>query len=342
MADLTLATRSTLPEGFLDVDARGLHRLLPTPTLIHLPGRRTPPLLVSILLHGDETVGLRALQTVLARHAHAELPRALSIYVGNVRAAAAGLRRLDDQPDYNRVWPGGELGETPEAAIARAVIAEMRARGVFASIDLHNNTGLNPLYACVTERDPRSLHLATLFSRTVIWFAQPTGTQVGAFAGICPSIAVECGKPGNAQGEARAAQLVEAALHLADLPEAGVPAHDIELFRTIGVVRVRPEVDFAFEPQQAKLAFDARIDHYNFRELAAGTRIGRVEGDALPITVFDDAGRSVGDQYFAIVGTNLVTLRPLMPAMLTTDVRAIRLDCLCYLMERASQAAGTG
>lgn len=337
MADLKLAIRSTLPAGFAEVDARELHRLLPAPTLIHLPGRRAPPLLVCILLHGNETVGLRALQTVLARYVHGELPRALSIYVGNVQAAAAGLRRLDEQPDYNRVWPGGDLSATAEAGVAHAVIDEMRARGVFASIDLHNNTGLNPLYACVTERNARHLHLATLFSRTVIWFAQPTGTQVGAFSAICPSIAVECGKPGNPEGEARAAQLVEAALHLAELPAVPVPAHDIDLFRTIGVVRVRPEVEFAFEPQQSALEFDPRIDHYNFRELAAGTRIGRVAGDTLPLAVVDDTGRPVTDEYFALAAGELVTARPLMPAMLTTDARAIRQDCLCYLMARAGQ-----
>jgi hypothetical protein len=340
MADLTLSVLTALPERFLTVSAGELANVLAGPTLIHLPGRRSPPVLVCILLHGNETVGLHAMQAVLHKYAGAELPRALSIYVGNVRAAAAGVRRLDDQPDYNRVWPGGATSDTLEAAVARTVIAEMRARGAFASLDLHNNTGLNPLYACVSSRDPHNLHLAALFSRTVVYFEQPAGTQVGAFAALCPAVAVECGKPGNADGEARAAQLVEAVLHLAEFPAAPVHAHDIDLFHTIGMVRVRADVEFAFSPAQAALVFDYRIDHYNFRELPSGTRFGRVTDalQALPLEVRDAAGRLVSERFFALREGVLSTAAPLMPAMLTTDPNAIRQDCLCYLMERAPTA----
>ena len=59
----------------------------------------------------------------------------------------------------------------------RAVVDIMRERGVFASIDLHNNTGSNPHYACVNRLDNRYLHLATLFARTVVYFLRPTGVQ---------------------------------------------------------------------------------------------------------------------------------------------------------------------
>ena len=106
IAPLQLTRLHALPEGFLDTSARALHRVLPGPTLIHLPGRRTPELFVSVLLHGNEDVGLVAIQQVLKAHAGRELPRALSILIGNVTAAQEGVRRLDGQPDYNRVWPG--------------------------------------------------------------------------------------------------------------------------------------------------------------------------------------------------------------------------------------------
>ena len=79
-----------LPEGFLEASAGGLHQVLPGPTLIHLPGRRGPALFVSVLLHGNEDTGLRAMQSVLARYAPGTLPRALSLFVGNVAAAALG------------------------------------------------------------------------------------------------------------------------------------------------------------------------------------------------------------------------------------------------------------
>ena len=104
---MRLTELNEIPDGFLDIDAINLHEILPGPTLIHLSGRRQEPLFVSILLHGNEDTGLKAIQSVLRSYHERELPRALSLFVGHVAAARHGLWRLDDQPDYTRVWPGG-------------------------------------------------------------------------------------------------------------------------------------------------------------------------------------------------------------------------------------------
>ena len=162
-----------VPPGFLEAQAADLARLLGRPTLIHLPGSRAEPLFVSIMLHGNEDVGLRAVQQFFRSRGGRSLPRAISIFVGNVAAAEANMRRLPNQPDYNRIWPGADDDGTPEHAMMRHVVAEMRERRVFASIDLHNNTGLNPYYACVTRRTHASLQLAALFSRTAVFFQRP-------------------------------------------------------------------------------------------------------------------------------------------------------------------------
>jgi len=76
--------------------------------VVFLSGRRTPPLFVSVLLHGNEDTGWLAARSVLKKFAAAELPRALSLFIGNVEAAGSGPRRLDGQPEYNRVLPGSE------------------------------------------------------------------------------------------------------------------------------------------------------------------------------------------------------------------------------------------
>jgi hypothetical protein len=39
-------------------------------------------------------------------------------------------------------------------------------------------------------------------------------------------------------------------------------------------------------------------------------------------------------EFFSVTDRRLVLRRGLMPSMLTTDARAVRQDCLCYLMER--------
>jgi succinylglutamate desuccinylase len=180
-----------LPPGLLDCDAATLIRHLDGPTLIHLHGQREPALFVSLLMHGNETVGWEAIRRLLPDFdvggGDRPLPRSLSIFIGNVRAAAAGVRHLPEQPDFNRVWPGSELPATPVHAVMRSVVDRMAARGLFASIDLHNNTGTNPHYACVNVVDNQFLHLATLFSRTVVYFTHPRGVQSLAMAELCPA-----------------------------------------------------------------------------------------------------------------------------------------------------------
>jgi len=324
-----------LPAGLLDTPATELHRLLDGPTLIHLPGRRTEPLFVSILLHGNEDTGLKAMRQVLVKYRGKPLPRALSLFIGNVEAARAGLRRLDGQPDYNRVWPGCEPQGWPEERTMAQVVEAMRERRVFASIDIHNNTGLNPHYACVNRLDQRFFRLATLFSRIAVYFTRPLGVQAMAFAELCPAVTVECGKAGEGAADSHAAAFVEAALHLDHFPKHPVARQDLDLYHTVAIIKLPKTVRFTFGQGEADIVFEPDLDHFNFTELEAGTSFGRVaQGQPLPLQAWDDDGRDVAANYFELDGGRVLTRQPVMPAMLTRDERIIRQDCLCYLMER--------
>ena len=332
---MTLRTLDHVPDALLEVCVREIADVLPGPTLIHLDGQRRPALFVSALLHGDESVGLVAIQQLLRKHAGHPLPRALSIFIGNVVAARAGLRRLPQQPDFNRVWPGTEIGACDEVTIVREVVDAMRQRGVFASIDLHNNSGLNPHYACVNQLEASFLQLATLFSRTVVHFCEPRGVQSAAFAKLCPAVALECGRAGDAEGEARASAVLDAVLHLAELPRHAPAAADIDLFHTVAIVRVPLDVSLSFDGSPADLVFREDLDHLNFSELAQGTAVAQVRrpsGALLFVPGADGANR--WQDFFEVRDERLVLRASLMPAMLTRSVAAVRQDCLCYLMER--------
>jgi succinylglutamate desuccinylase len=333
MPDSLLHTREDIPDGLLDCAVEDLHTLLPGPTLIHLPGRRAEPLFVSVLLHGNEPVGMQAMQQVLKRYQEQELPRALSLFIGNVTAAANQQRRLDGQPDYNRIW---RKGDTPEHAMAAEIVAQMRKRGVFASIDVHNNTGLNPHYGCVNRLDHRFLRLATNFSRTVVYFTKPEGVQTSAFADLCPAVTLECGQPEQEYGVKHAAEFLDTVLNMARLSERQVPEHDIDLFHTVALVKVPEEVSFGFdESADVDLCFEADLDHMNFRELTAGTVLGQVkEGAAVRLEAMDEQGMDRGAHYFSVQDGFLQLNQSVMPSMLTLNEKVIRQDCLCYLMER--------
>jgi hypothetical protein len=330
-----LSIYETLPDGLLELEAHQLHTRLPGPSLIHLPGRRPEALFVSVLLHGNEGTGWLAIRDVLRNYRDQPLPRALSLFIGNVAAAKEGARHLENQRDYNRIWPGTETPSCPECPMAAQVVEAMRRRPLFASLDIHNNTGLNPHYACVNRLEPAFLHLATLFSRTVVYFTRPLGVQSAAFADLCPSVTLECGKPGSAHGTEHAADYIEACLHLSEFPRHPVAPHDLDLYHTVATVKVPEAVSFSFVNEDRHIRFHPELDHFNFRELAAGTVWGEVNGRADGyLQVTDEGGRDVSREFFDCRGGEICLTKPLMPAMLTRDSQVIRQDCLCYLMER--------
>ena len=139
-----------LPVGLLELPATELHEALGNPTLIHLQGQNPQPLFVTVLQHGNETTGWDAVRRLLKSHYEFDpLPRSLSILIGNTKAAKHRLRRLDDQLDYNRCWPGGNFEDSDIGKMFQQVTDRMRSLSPIASLDFHNNTGLNPHYACL-------------------------------------------------------------------------------------------------------------------------------------------------------------------------------------------------
>ena len=183
-----------MPLTLLETSAEDLHDALGGPTLFHLRGNREPALFICVLMHGNETSGWDAVRKVLLDHLDSgglRLPRSLSLFIGNTAAAKEGVRHLPEQPDFNRVWPGSETHGTPEHELMRTVMDNMADREIFASIDLHNNTGLNPHYACVNVLEHQSLHLASLFGRTVVYFVRPRGVASMAMAALGPSVTLE-------------------------------------------------------------------------------------------------------------------------------------------------------
>lgn len=321
----------SLPPGFFSIEARDLRRVFPEPTLVYLRGDREPALFVSILLHGNEFTGLKVMQRLLGRY-DGQLPRSLWLFVGNVYAAEQGLRVLPGQTDYNRCWPGTEMAANDETRLMQRVIDRVTEHPPFAAIDIHNNTGTNPLYACMTDPMRRNQHLASLFNHIAVVFHYPKGVSTMAFDGVCPAVTLECGKPGDEPGIERAVDLVDGLMHLDHFPDRPVPPHDLQLVETQATVRIPDTVSFDFDPAaQADLTFSPGFERRNFTELKpteafAHTRVAR------PLIVTNDDGVDITDDILRIENGTVYLNRTLMPAMITLDKTIVRQDCLCYLM----------
>lgn len=319
-----------IPDGLLEREAARLSEVLAGPTLIHLGGQKSRPLYVSVLLHGNETTGWETVRALIKRYPHG-MPRGLSLFIGNVAAARHNFRFLDGQRDYNRIW--GE-GDSPEHAMAAGVLAEMRARRPVACIDIHNTTGTNPHHACVNVLDPAHLALASRFGHFVVYADGEPHLETVAFGTFCPAVIIECGMPARPGGVEHALAYLEDSLHRDPADRGTLAAGDIDLFHTVAVVTVPDDVSFGFG-DGADLDLLPDLDQVNFSELPAGTVFGRVRpGSGAGLSVRGKDGREQAGRYFRVEDGRLVTAVPVMPALVTTDARIVRQDCLCYLMER--------
>ncbi len=333
--DLGLTVLERVPPRLLDVPPTELHTVLPGPTLLHLAGARERPLFVTTLLHGNETSGFEAVQRLLRKYDGQELPCSLSIFFGNIDAARLGRRRLQDQPDYNRVWPGGSDQRSPEAALMRRVLLAIQSRRPFASIDIHNTTGKNPHYAIVSHLDPPFLHLASLFSRRVVYSIKPTGVQPMAIGELCPAITVECGPASDKAGAQHALEFIETCLGLSDIQGPPSTDPDIDLFHMVAIVKIPELMSFSFGESHADICLRDDLDHLNFTEVPASTPLGRIRpGTVARLDVVDEWGADMADAYLVEIDGEIRTKKAIIPSLFTLDERIVRQDCLGYFMER--------
>ncbi len=318
-----------LPTDLLDVDLCGIQRVFPNPTLISIEGQRREPLFVSTVLHGNEATSFHVLKALTARYADSPPPRSLMIFVGNVMAATQGARFLPDQLDFNRIWVGGD---GPIVDLAHRVTQSARHAEIFASIDIHNNTGANPIYGCINSLRPADLQMAALFSSVGVYYDNPSTTQSIVFSRFCPAVTIECGQNGDAEGLARAINLVEQVLRLERFSQHGPSDDALKLYRTVGRVMIDPMIRFSFGDQGAELVLRADLETLNFSELRAGTVWADACSVAKPFTVLDEHGTDLTDHFFVFDGQKVLLKQAVIPSMITRDKTVIGQDCLCYLM----------
>lgn len=323
-----------IPPGFLTVDVTELKQIIPKPCLIFLSGKRAPALFVSTLLHGNETTGFYALQRLLANYSSAgkQLPRSMIIFLGNVEAAAYAQRFLPGQVDYNRIWAGGE---TLEHRLARHVLAVLSQQALFACIDIHNNTGANPHYGCVSETSKQSLYLASLFSSAIVYFTEPHEVQTRALVQFAPAVTLEAGKSGNDAGVRHVLDYLETCLALETLQPRAANLERVAIFHTMVRVLVPPDVSFTFAAtkQPVDITFLEDIDYLNFTRLSVGSVIGRYQDPEKKLKVLDSGSDNIVDDYFAYIDGEIRLKREVIPAMFTKVTDIVRKDCLGYLME---------
>ncbi len=320
-----------IPTSLIGSEPEAILDSLPHPSVITLAGDRGPPLWLSLLLHGNETSSFHVLRMLAERYRDRPPPRDLSIFVGNVRATAAGKRFLPGQPDFNRIWSDGE---SPYHALVREVTEIAREQNPFASVDIHNNSGRNPHYGCVNALRPADLHLAAMFDQLGVYYRTPSSTQSIAFSAFCPAVTIECGKTGDHDGHMHALDFIDRVLDLDRFPDTAPTKDALKLYHTVGSMIVDPDASIAFAPDEADVVLDEGLEALNFVDLQAGAYLARAGSPRSPIAVIDEQGHDLTDLFFDVDDGRISLKRPATPAMITRDLDIVKQDCLGYLMER--------
>ena len=320
-----------IPNGFFEAEPEELHQLLGGPSIIHIEGKSDKTLFLSSLLHGNETSSFTVLKDILEPYKSCPPPKSIIIFIGNTEAAAQGLRHLDHQPDFNRIWEEGELAENQ---LAVDVMDYARTKNIFASLDIHNNTGKNPNYGCINYLDESFLKLASHFSDTTVYFTEPHNAQSIAFGRLCPSMTIEAGLAGSIEGIEKTIGLVEYLLH-ADSIEWNESRKKFDVYHTIARILIdeKARVDFNFSlSENVDISFVSDLDNYNFRVVEVGTVIGEARDLSL-FRVENNQGRDITDLYFKLEDDEIISKKRFVPSMLTQLVYVIKEDCLGYIME---------
>ena len=314
-----------------------LHRILGGPALIELKGRRPEPLFVSTLLHGNEHSGFKALQRLMRETQGQTLPRTMLIFIGNTAAAAKNLRLIPGELDYNRIWSGGE-GSTFEAA--SWLLGHLTEAKIFASVDIHDNTGWNPHYACVSKIDGPTLQLANMFNHIAIHSTHPDTTLTNNISKLAPAVTLECGRVDDPFGADRALNFLRAVLHLSDLPHYYPHGNDLKLFCAVGRILIDKEAVITIgteEPPANGISLRSDLDHLNFTTLKPGEVLGKCLSIQPIIEDFSEETPeqdiSKREKFLMVKDGQLVVAKDFVPAMLTISIEAIKDDCLGYFMQ---------
>ena len=335
---MSLQVLEGLPSGMVDLPAPKLYEVLDGPTLIEIKGDRDPGVFVSVLLHGNEVGGWDAVRRLLKSLQGRSPKRAISLFVGNVQAAKAGVRHLDDQPDFNRVWNGHV--DHPLADTAHLVTEHMRSKGCFASIDIHNNSGVNPCHVCISKLDWYTLRVGSLFAPVTVLVDYPRSIQTAAFSTFCPSVTLEAGRIGDSEGVSRTFSMLESILAVGSLDDIAVgDGSGASLFATLARIELPSNCQFEFasdpeEPALSDISLSSEIESRNFELLPKGTFFAKLpRGGDPPLFVTSRLGEVELEEYFEVHGDSVLLARDLIFSMYTTRAESVRQDCLCYLME---------
>ena len=309
-------------------------KLLGGPTWITLSGKdNSRSRAIVTLLHGNEPSGLKAVHHMIK--SGIQPATKLGIFIASVDAAMKppvfSHRFLPDERDMNRCF--NPPFDTDQKRLAQALLNKLDDFAPEAIIDAHNTSAHSEPFA-VTDNDlTASLQLTQIFTRKLVLMDLRLGTLIEQRGSFGPTITIEFGgvmDPGadRIAKETLANFATRRQLFDAEILPMTVLRHPHRLeIDEESVLHYSSSVQ-----EDADITIFNTIDQLNFTRVDVDTPIGWTGKRGLDILRIASAdGRDMVQDYFTEQDGFILTRRPIILFMATTDPYIARKDCLLYL-----------
>ncbi len=329
----------SLPSFFFDINQKNVLEHLQGMSLIFHAGNYENTVLVSTMLHGNETSGLDILKKFLKKIEGIEDRPNILILLGNPKAFHENKRFIQGQLDHNRIWTTKE--SRPDNLTAQKAINHFIEHDFLCAVDIHNNTGKNPIFCCVNRLDKKTLGLAQMFGTDVLFFEDPE-TALSTFMGrFCPSMAIECGLSGDEFGIERATKFLTEVVKIRTKEDLIEHKFKKNIFKSFGKFTLPIDTEVSFirrdflptEKNKGVYFFDD-LEGYNLKLVPEGTHFGFLFGEKSQVESFTDFGEDIFSKYFEIKDNKIISKISFYAAMVTKDVAVAKADCFFYFLNK--------
>lgn len=317
-----------LPPGFFEATPENLYLLLPSLSLVHLRGQKDETLFLSCLLHGNENSGFFAIQKFLKENLNS-LDKSLIILFGNLEAARYKVRRLDSQPDFNRIWKDSHFSESTRVEQIKAYLHQQK---LCCAIDFHNTNGRNPHFVCINKKNNKFFQLAQLFHGIIVYFDNPEEVLAIACAEMCPSVTAECGPPDNSAGVTKAYSFLTRVYNSQSFEDSLFEDQVISYNEIIAKINIPERLSFNIGNGPEDINLNPHLEDYNFKALPPGIVLAKIHSPQTRFFIHDGRDNEFQDSLVTYTDNSVILDAGLIPSMLTLNQKVISQDCLGYLM----------
>jgi succinylglutamate desuccinylase len=336
----SVAFYDSIPDFFYELNQENVLDYLDEMSLFYQKGDLDKTVVLSTMLHGNETSGLFAIQKFLKSILPTSNQPSYMILLGNPKAFHQNKRLVENQLDRNRIWQLD--GEHEDHELSKQVIEKLINFPLVCAIDIHNNTGKNPYFCCVNRLDKKTLGMASLFEADALFFENPSTAFTTFMGRFCPSVTLECGMSGDAVGVEKAFKFISSSVVKAVNEGFLEQKFTHSVFKSFGKFRIPESTNIVFKKREKPNIFKETnlvwffddLEKFNLKLVPTGEKIGEILGSKDQVRIESEFSEDLFEELFELKGTEIIVKHEFYAAMVTKNVEVAKSDCFFYFLKK--------